>query len=97
MPEIELVCDWCKEAIPPHKEINIDRYEGTEDEFMWEVVFCSNEHASLWVANPVAPVSQPPGKTTWGDRGCAVTFFGVLLIILVLSGIGAVASARWLF
>ena len=79
------------------REINIDRYEGTEGEFVWEVVFCSNEHASSWVANPTAPATQAPGETMWSDRGCAVAFFGVLLIILLLTGVGAVVSARWLF
>lgn len=97
MREIELICDWCKEVIPSHKEVNIDRYEGSEDEFQWEAVFCSNEHASLWVASPVEPISQLPTEITWGDRGCAITFFGLLLIFLVLCGIGAVVAARWLF
>lgn len=97
MAEFEAVCDWCQQKIPAGSQVNIDRYEGSEDEFSWDAYFCSNEHASLWVANPVEPIAQTPAETTWGDRFLDAFFVGMLVTILALFVIGAVVSVRWLF
>lgn len=95
--QFRAVCDWCKTAIPAGSEINIDRYEGAEDEFSWEAFFCSNEHASMWVANPVEPIAQTPAESTWGDRAIGAFLLGMLLTFLVLFAVGAVVSVHWLF
>lgn len=95
--QFRAVCDWCKTTIPAGSEINIDRYEGTETEFAWEAFFCSNEHASMWVANPVEPIAQTSADSTWGDRAIGVFLLGVVLTFLALFVVGAVVSVRWLF
>jgi hypothetical protein len=95
MAQFEAVCDWCQKTVPSGTEIAIERSEGTEDEFSWEAFFCSNDHASLWVASPVEPIPQTTGAMTWGERALDTVLPVILMAILVLFSIGAVVSARW--
>lgn len=95
MSEEQLSCDWCSALIPLHEEINIVRFEESEEEFAWEAVFCRDEHASLWVANPKAPVERP-GRASDSSPGCLLALLLVLVLLLVLLGIGAITALRWL-
>ena len=96
MAQFQAVCDWCETTIPAGSEINIERCEATEDELSWEAFFCSNQHASLWVADPVEPIAQTPVEPTWGDRVLDTFLLGILMAIFVLFVVGAVVSLHWL-
>lgn len=104
----QVLCDFCGGPVPDCGWIGLEVSRSqvpesplVDDEYLdypdyLDVIFCCQEHASMWLARPLPepePVHLLP--QTWGDRLGGVLFIPAISAVLLLAAVGLIASVSW--
>lgn len=99
-------CDYCGAPVPestwfglevqqPGQRVPAGKFDGVN----WiNVVFCSQEHAALWLRVPLPP-PEPPSQVArpdWKERIQLGLIFGAVLVVLGLAIVGGFTIVRHL-
>ena len=77
--------------------ISLDVWTADDDDYRY-ASFCSQQHASDWLAKPLPPIARPPAvDEPLSDKLMAAGCVGGLVGVVGLAGYGLVTLVRLLF